>query len=302
MDPVTVKFIQLIFAELLGAVLAIAGIYLFLRGVSGKSSLVIQGAGVKAKLLNAAPGGLVLIAGVVVLALSLNSSVVRTERTSQTVGALEEWLANSYHVTDDMDYKQVIDTIVGTVPNTRFVNRTVRVKEQTTLGTLAAQELKDSRFWHLVAAINKDRGFFTMKTAQEKSIIPGNSIMEIWVTSKYSTLDVQTVSKVAAADRAKAYDDLLKLAQSGAVFASTVDGLSDQMRTRELTLTLEEANLEDVKTLRDLSLKYYRAAKYWPLIVWSNPDAFAAGATEETAVPGDQRLLLPVLLSGAHVE
>jgi hypothetical protein len=146
MDPVVVKFIQLIVAEILGAGLTIAGVVLFLRGVAGKSTFIIQGAGVQAKLLNAAPGGIVLIAGVIVIALSLHSSVERTEHQTASTGALDEWLVNSYQVTDAMDYKRVIDTIVGTAPNTHFVNRNVRVKESITLGALAAQELNDTKF------------------------------------------------------------------------------------------------------------------------------------------------------------
>jgi hypothetical protein len=219
-----------------------------------------------------------------------------------SAGALDEWLANSYRVTDVMDYKRTIDTIVGAAPNTHFVDRSVRVKESTTLGALALQELNDVKFWHLLAAINKDRGFFKLKTATRESQVPAGSIMEVWVTSKYDTLDVQTISKIAAQDRAKGYDDLLVLAQSGVAFSSVVDGLTDQFRTRELAVVLEEANLMGVRTLRELSLKYYRDPKYWRLVVWANPEAFPAGVSEDSSVPASSSLLLIVLLSGAHVE
>lgn len=122
------------------------------------------------------------------------------------------------------------------------------------------------------------------------------------MTSKYNALDVQTVSKVAAQDRAKGYDDLLALAKTGVKFSSVVDGLTEQFRSRELSVVLEEANLTDVRTLRELSLKYYRDPKYWPLIVWANPEAFPAGVTEESPVPASPTLLLVTLLSGAHVD
>jgi hypothetical protein len=239
---------------------------------------------------------------VIVIALSLHSSVKRTEHQTTSTGALDEWLANSYDVTDAMDYKRVIDTIVGVAPNTHFVNRSVRVAESMTLGSLAARELNDAKFWHLLAAINKDRGFFTLQTATRESKIPAGSIMEVWVTSKYNNLDVQTVSRVAAQDRAKGYDDILALAQTGVAFSSVIDRLTERFRARELSVVLEEANLTDVRTLRELSLKYYRDPKYWPLIVWANARAFPAGVTGESPVPASSNLLLITLLAGAHVE
>ena len=102
MDPITVKFIQLIAVEILRAALLLAGVLLFLRGVAGKSTLIIEGLGLKTKLINAAPGGLVLIVGIVVLALSLHSTVERTERAPSASDTTERWLANSYQVTESM--------------------------------------------------------------------------------------------------------------------------------------------------------------------------------------------------------
>ena len=78
--------------------------------------------------------------------------------------------------------------------------------------------------------------------------------------------------------------------------------MTDQFRTRELAVVLEEANLMGVRTLRELSLKYYRDPKYWRLVVWANPEAFPAGVSEDSSVPASSSLLLIVLLSGAHVE
>jgi hypothetical protein len=113
---------------------------------------------------------------------------------------------------------------------------------------------------------------------------------------------VYPTARNSAQDRTKAYDDLLLLAKTGVKFSSVVDGLSEQFRTRELSVVLQEANVTDVRTLRELSLKYYRDPKYWPLIVWANPEAFSAGVTEESPVPASPALLLVTLLSGAHVE
>ena len=62
--------------------LCLFGVYLFLRGISGKSSFLIQGAGLKARLTNGAPGSIIALIGLVIVALSLNSTIERTTRTS----------------------------------------------------------------------------------------------------------------------------------------------------------------------------------------------------------------------------
>src|SRR5579863_2117581 len=165
MDPVTVKFVQLILAELLGAALCIGGVYLFIRGISGKSSLLLQGIGLKARLTNGAPGSIVVLIGLALVALSLNSTVERTERTTDAAAVLQAWLKNSYKVTDDMDYGKMTDTIVGTDPLTRFTNKNIIPDKDVTLGEEAAHEYGDSQFWHLLAAINKDRGYFQLADA-----------------------------------------------------------------------------------------------------------------------------------------
>ena len=64
MDPVTIKFIQLLVAEGLGTALCVLGVFMFFRGASGKSTFLIEGAGVKAKLTNTAPGGIIANIGV----------------------------------------------------------------------------------------------------------------------------------------------------------------------------------------------------------------------------------------------
>jgi hypothetical protein len=298
MDPVTVKFIQLILAEILGVGLAIAGVTLFLRGVSGKSSLIIQGGGVKAKLLNAAPGGLVLVAGIVAVAMSLNSSVERVEHGTGDV--LDEWLVNSRKVTDEMDYKEVIDTIVGTDPRVRFVNRSVRIASDSTLGGVAREEFRDEKFWPLLAAINKDVGLFTVKKARSTTPIPAGTLIEVWESSKYSGMDVRTITKVAGQDRRQAYEELLSLARSGIEFTAAEPKFTEDFKRRELEVALQSTVPSSVRTLRELSLQYYGDPKFWPLIVWTNPKEFPTDATETTPV-SDRPLALVLLLSGTHV-
>lgn len=83
MDPVTVRFIQIIAAQIFGAGLAIAGLWLFFRGASGRMNLLLQGMGMKARLTNATPGGLVFLLGcVTVIVAMMLPTVERTTRTA----------------------------------------------------------------------------------------------------------------------------------------------------------------------------------------------------------------------------
>jgi hypothetical protein len=292
MDPVTIKFVQLILAEILGAALCIFGVYLFIRGISGKSSLLLQGLGLKARLTNGAPGSIIALVGLALVALSLNSTVERTERTTNdSASVLQSWLKNSYEVTEGMNYGQVIDTIVGTDPSARFTNKNIIPDRDVTLGDEAQQEYGDGQYWHLLAAINKDRGYFRLSDASSGTKIGRGNLIEAWHVSRYSGMDTETRTRISGADRRAAYDELLERAARGDRF--NADALTDEFQRRELTLAVSIANLSGVHSLRELSLKYYGDSKYWPLIVWANPDAFAKQASEETnPVEAHQPLLV----------
>ncbi|MGO8841492.1 MAG: hypothetical protein ACLQF1_10260 [Methyloceanibacter sp.] len=58
---------QLIGAEVLGAILVIGGLWLAFRALDGKSHILVEGFGFKAKLTNASPGAVVLVIGLVIL-------------------------------------------------------------------------------------------------------------------------------------------------------------------------------------------------------------------------------------------
>src|SRR5882724_10247578 len=123
MDPLTLKFLQLIGAEIFGAALSLVGLYMFFRGITGKSDLIVQSKGVKAKLTNSAPGTIICLIGVGLIIYSLHSSSITREETELSPErVLETWTANSYKVTEAMDVGQVIDTIIGKAENVRFTN------------------------------------------------------------------------------------------------------------------------------------------------------------------------------------
>ncbi len=73
-------------------------------------------------------------------------------------------------------------------------------------------------------------------------------------------------------DGAAAYRDLLALATRGIRFDGSA--LSNELRAPPLRLVLLTADLSGVRSLRELSLKYYGDAKYWRFIPWVNPGQF----------------------------
>lgn len=288
MDPVSIKFAQLIFAEILGGALCLLGVYLFVRGISGKSNFLIEGAGLKAKLTNGAPGSIVALIGCILIIFSLNSTVERTERSSGAAETLRQWLANSERVTDAMTYGQVMNTIVGRDPNVRFVSRNVTPGKATTLGELAAREYGSDSYWRLIAAINKDRGYFKLSEAARQSKLAAGKLVEVWQVSAYNGMDVETRTRVSTLNRTAAYDELLARKDKGEQFDP--EKLMDEFRKRELDLVSSQADLAGSRNLRELSLRYYGDAKYWPLIVWANASAFPQPPTEDTVLPTGQSL------------
>lgn len=288
MDPVSLKFAQLIAAEILGGILCLLGVYMFVRGISGRSNLLLQGPGLKAKLTNGAPGGIIVLVGCALIALSLSSTVERTERSSDAAETLKKWLSNSEKVTDKMPYGQVIDAIVGRDANTRFVNGNLKLEKPATLGELAAKEYGSSQYWRLLAAINKDRGYFKLAQAKEDTKISAGKLVEVWQVSIYNGKDVETRTRIAGANVNAAYDELLGRKAAGESFDFAK--LTDDFNKRELDLVYSQADLAGSRNLRELSLRYYGNPKYWPLIVWANQSAFSEPATEDTAIPNGQDL------------
>ena len=295
MDPLTLKFLQLIGAEIFGAVLALVGLYMFFRGITGKSDLIVEGKGVKAKLTNSAPGTIICLIGVGLIIYSLHSSSITREETALSPErVLEAWTANSYKVTQAMDVGQVIDTIVGKTENVRFTNTEITLSRQMSLGDIANQEFNNRKYWHLIAAINKDRRYYVLASATDLTEIPTKSLVQIWRVSKYNGMDSKTRIQVSNVDRTHGYDELLALANSGKPFNQAFsDDLFSHFHRQELDLSLESVAPGDVRNLRELSLKLYGDPKYWPIIAWSNRDQFQGQANQDTPISSGQHLSVP---------
>jgi len=162
------------------------------------------------------------------------------------------------------------------------------------LGDIANEELNDRKYWHLIAAINKDRHYYALRNATDLTKIQTKSLVQIWRVSKYNGFDSRTRIQVSATDRKRGYDELLSLANSGKPFNQAFsDDLFSQFHRQELDLSLDYVAPGDVRNLRELSLEIYGDPKYWPIIAWSNRDQFRGEVTQDTPLSSNQHLSVP---------
>ena len=88
---------------------------------------------------------------------------------------------------------------------------------------------------------------------------------------------------------AQGNQQLLQRAKAGT--QADIPALQDEYKAREMDLEYSEAQLGDLQTLRELAIKYYGDAKYWPILVWTNPDVLR-GSTEGSQIPRDKDLYI----------
>jgi len=266
---------------------------------------VIEGAGLSAKLQNATPGGLVIVVGVILIAISLRSSVKRTQRTPGIVPTeiLDDWLLNSFRVTDETRYDDLHRIVIGGDATTRIKSKFITPSNDMTLRVIAKREYGDEKYWRLVAAINQGRPNIKLAEVSPDTTIRAGSAVEIWYLSIYHGKDTLTVTEVAKSALEAGYDHLLSLAQSGKPY--DFDELHDWYRDREISvmhssILFNDKLGDDVRTLREVSLKFYGTSKYWPIIVWANKAVFSMPVTEDTITPR-LRLTIPMLFNPSNI-
>jgi len=292
MDPVQVRFIQLLISEILGAILCLAGLVLLFLGASGKIGLLMQGPGVKAKLTNASPGLVVAVIGVVLIAFSLKGTVQREEHgpVVDVDAVLSEFSKKASALqsqSDNLSYSAAKDVILGTDPARKIVSSTNRLEKSETLKEIAQDTYGRGEYWPLVAAINMDRGYFDFRKATAETSLSAGQYIEIWKVSRYYGQNETTILKLSGPAVAQANQELLNLALEQAKL--DIPALQDHYRSRELTLIYGEARIGDLHTIRELAIKYYGDAKFWPILVWTNP-AVLKGATEGTNISQNEQL------------
>jgi hypothetical protein len=292
MDPVQVRFVQLLIAEILGVILCLGGLVLLFLGAAGKIGLLMQGPGVKAKLTNASPGLVVAIIGVVLISFSLKGTIRREEvgtiidadailkGFSQNAAALQKQ-------STALSYSAAKDAILGPEPIRKIVSSTNQLKHAETLKEISQKAYGHDEYWPLVALINMDRGYFDFGKATAETSIPAGQYVEIWQISRFYGQTSKTILALSGPAIEAANEELLHLALQRAKL--DVPALQDRYRAQELTLVYGQADTSDLRSVRELAIKYYGDAKFWPILVWTNSDILK-GATGDTNIPVNEQL------------
>jgi hypothetical protein len=304
MDPVQVRFVQLLIVEILGAILCLGGLVLLFLGASGKIGFLVEGPGVKARLTNGSPGLVIALIGVILIAFSLKGSVKREttsggDNTSVSLSPVENPDAVLREFTQKAKDLQsrpgmltnaaMKDAILGTEPVRKIVSSLIQLKGDQTLGQISQDTYGKSDYWPLIGAINFDRNYYDFHNATADTLIKSGIYIEIWKVSRYFNESEKTIVQLSGPAIAQANQDLLQRAQNGAPL--DVSALQDEYKARELDLEYSQAQTGDLLTLRELAIKYYGDAKFWPILVWTNPKALAGGSAN-SPVPRDKDLFV----------
>jgi hypothetical protein len=273
------------------------GIYLFLKGITGKSSFLIEGYRISAKLTNAAPGAIICLLGAFIIFFSLHTNIQRIVTSTPLSGqdVLNQWLENSYKLNGDESYLDIIKIIRGPFPEAKLISETKKINRNTFLGEIAKEEYGDPKFWHLLAAINQDHGYFSLDSVNELTPIKEGSFLEIWHVSKFYGMDTTTIIRMAGKNKERAYDEILALIEGGKELFKDIrfEELSDYYKKQELSLAIGPIDSSSgATTLRELSLKYYGNVRCWEIIAWANRDRLPANVSESTNITGKSDLLI----------
>lgn len=297
MDPLQIRFAQLLVVEILGAVLCLGGLVLLFLGTSGKISFFVKGPGIQARLTNGTPGLVIALIGVVLIAFSLKGSVKR-ETSGQPVdvdAVLSDFTekAKALQVQPGtLTNAGMKDAILGTDPVRKIVSSAIQLKKSESLGQISQDLYGKADYWALVGAINLDQGYYDFRKATADTVISSGKYIEVWKVSKYFGQNEKTIVQLSGPAIAQGNEELLERAKSGAV--PDVPALQDEYKAREMDLEYSEAQVGDLQTLRELAIKYYGESKFWPVLVWTNPEALE-GATENTTIPKKDLYILHFL-------
>jgi hypothetical protein len=240
-----------------------------------KIGLLMQGPGAKAKLTNASPGLVVAIIGLVLIGFSLKGSVQREEQipavdADAILRDFSQKASRLQQQPGSLSYSAVKDAILGTGAVRKIVSSTKPLQRAETLAEIAQQPYSHGDFWPLVAAINMDRGYFDFRKATGDTTIAAGQFIEIWQISRFYGQSSKTILAIAGPAVKAANEDLLSIARQES--KPDISSLQDRYRAQELTLLYGQADISGLRSVRELAIKYYGDAKFWPLLVWTNSD------------------------------
>lgn len=297
-DPIILKVVQMLLATSIGGVVMVLGIVVLLRGIAGKSNFILEGAGIKAKLVNGSPGLVVALMGAGVIAWSLSSGatyhLTQTEQPLSGQAQLDRWLLNAQSLNGQETYIRVLETVFG---NDSIRDDHITIERDMTLSEIASEVYHDPKYWPIINALNKDRGYYSYATATPRTRLRKGTFVEFVVPASSMPV-VKTYDefiRVKGVDLQAAYDDLLALATSGTPFSQgTLDEFERKVKIEyNFGIGYQFPMDKDSYTLTELSLKYYQSKKYWPIIAWVNN---LKTKTPNTTISLDGRIEIPLML------
>lgn len=295
MDPVLLKQIQMLVVTIIGAGVCVGGIVLLVRGVTSSGSIEVEGPGFKAKAVHAAPGLVVAVIGSALIYWSLTAGPTRSTRVTSTTPPaterLDAWLAHVGALTGKEPYATLLSVIPG---NDSLRSESLVLAHEETLGDLARTAYGDAKYWPILAAINRDRGYYAPAGATAETRIAAGKLMEIWHPALHARVtSYEEFLKVRGSDLRDAYDQLLAVAQKAPPSEDTDRKLTQVFRQAELSYAVTYESVDGDMSLNDLALKWYREKKYVPIIRWRNQYRLPASLDATAPIARGTSVLIP---------
>ncbi|MGB5714451.1 MAG: hypothetical protein WBM44_26495 [Waterburya sp.] len=297
-------------ATLIGGIISIIGIFYLNKGLSG-TSFLISGSGLRAKLVNASPGLIVCLIGALIIYFSLNSGgeyrfdrkidIFNDKRSQKEI--LDDWLSKLGKSSCEWTYSEVFRNIFYTAQFQAVYFPSL--EKDITLGNLSKEKLGDSKYWQLIAIVNKDRGnpddcYFPCDSISEKTVIKKGCGVEVVAPSRYRySRPIRTYEdfrQMRASSLVSFYDLLLNYAIDNKPFYETFLEVKQKARDEELSLASIFFDSDGDTTLSELSSFYYEDNKYWQIIKWANSDDLPEEIKQRDILPLGQTILIPYFL------
>jgi hypothetical protein len=287
MEPLVLKLVVMLVAVLVGAAIAVYGLYLFQRAMFGSSEMLIQAPGVKAKLTNMAPGTVIALIGAAVIVFALRSGGT-FETSDSGTSYFERWLSNSAAIKATDSYDSVRDKVMKS--DFRLA-RNIVLERKMTLGEIAEKAYGDPKFFRLIVVFNLDSGPpFDLDKAKVATEVEQGKLIQYFVPQWQ-----QTRLQVADSAIRLAYEKLLARTATGALDLEKQRGLELYFRDSfGYELGYKTVQMQKGDLLNPIIMKYYGDPRYGSLINRFNPGAVSADGKN---VLQSGPMMLPVFLN-----
>ncbi|MGH1386063.1 hypothetical protein [Kordia sp.] len=293
-DPMTLKLIQMILATLVGAGTIYIGYLLFLKGIRGKIDFEIGNDKINAKMVNVAPGAIVIMIGALIIYWALNSGASSKEiiTTTSNNNIEEKWLDNVKKI-NKSDY--YTDIVFKLFEDDNVKSKMYQLKSDRTLLSLSEEFYNNPKYWQLIALVNRGRGYYNYDSISENTILKTGVFIEYFIASKYNTPNTskEKFVQVRGNDLNAGYEYLLKYSESREFNDKAFEELNSYFKNEyEFSPVLTTYVVSEDTKWDEISLIYYRNKKYSSLIKWVNKGELEKGILEKNIIPKGNTVLI----------